>query len=130
MKKTTNVLLWIAQVLISTSLIWAAYVKLFQPIEELEIMWPWTGDVSPTFVRLTGIIDLIGALGVILPSLFRFKPTLAPIAAMGIVSLMISASIFHIYRGEASKIGFNIVFAMIAAFIAYGRWKLVPIQSK
>ena len=130
MKKTTNVLLWIAQVLISTSLTWATYVKLFQPIEQLEIMWPWTGDVSPIFVRLTGIIDLLGALGVILPSLFRFKPILAPIAAIGIVSLMISASIFHICRGEASQIGFNIVFAMIAAFIAYGRWKLAPIQSK
>lgn len=130
MKKTTNVLLWIAQVLISTSLIWAAYVKLFQSIEQLEIMWPWTGDVSPIFVRLTGAIDLLGALGVILPSLLRSKPILAPTAAMGIVLLMIAASIFHISRGEASQIGFNIVFAAIAGFIAYGRLKLVPIQSK
>ena len=130
MKKTMNVLLWIAQVLISTSLLWAACIKLFQPIEQLEIMWPWTGDVSSTFVRLTGAIDLLGALGVVLPALFRFKPTLVSIAAIGIVLLMISASIFHICRGEASQIGFNIVFAVIAGFVAYGRWKLVPILSK
>jgi putative oxidoreductase len=130
MKKTMNILLWIAQILLSTSLIWAAGVKLFQPIEQLETIWPWTGDVSRAFVRFTGVIDLLGALGVILPSLFRFKPVLAPIAAIGIVLLMIAASIFHISRGEGSQIGFNIVFAVIAAFVAYGRFKIVPIQSK
>lgn len=130
MKKTTNVLLWIAQILISTSLLWAACIKLFQPIEQLEIMWPWTGDIPSGFVRLTGVIDLLGALGVILPSVFRFKPILAPIAAIGIILLMIAASIFHISRGEGSQIGFNIVFALIAAFISYGRLKLVPIQTR
>lgn len=130
MKKTMNMLLWIAQILLSTSLIWAAGIKLFQPIEQLEIMWPWTGDVSPEFVRFTGVIDLLGALGVILPTLLRFKPVLAPIAAIGIVLLMIAASIFHISRGEGSQIGFNIVFAGIAAFVAYGRLKVAVISSK
>lgn len=130
MKKTMNILLWIAQILLSASLIWAAAVKLFQPIEQLEIMWPWTGDVPPAFVRFTGVIDLLGALGVILPSLFRFKPVLTPIAAIGIILLMIAASVFHISRGEGSQIGFNIVFAGIATFVAYGRFKLVPIQTR
>lgn len=130
MKKTMNMLLWIAQILLSASMIWAAGVKLFQPIEQLEIMWPWTGEVSPAFVRLIGVIDLLGALGVILPTLLRFKPVLAPIAAIAIVLLMIAASVFHISRGESSQIGFNIVFAGVAAFVAYGRFKLVPIQSK
>jgi len=130
MKKTMNVLLWTAQILLSVSLIWAAGLKLFQPIEQLEIMWTWTGEVSPTFVRFTGVIDLLGALGVILPTLLRFKPVLTPIAAIGIVLLMISASVFHISRGEGSQIGFNIVFAGIAAFVAYGRFKLVPIKAK
>lgn len=128
MKKVTHILLWIAQVLLSITLIWAAYLKLAQPIEQLKAMWPWTGDVPPALVRFTGVIDLLGALGVLLPSLFRFKPLLTPLAAIGIVLLMISASVFHIYRGEASQIGFNIVFGLIAAFVAYGRSRLVPIQ--
>ena len=51
MKKTTHILLWIAQILLSVSLIWAAYLKLFQSIEQLEVMWPWTGEVSPELVR-------------------------------------------------------------------------------
>lgn len=130
MKKTMHILLWIAQILLSVSLIWAAYLKLFQPIAQLETMWAWTGEVSPFFVRFTGIIDLLGGLGVILPALFRFKPILVPIAALGIVFLMISASVFHICRGEASQIGFNVVFGMIAGFVAYGRLRIAPIQSK
>ena len=123
MKKSVNALLWIAQILVAVTLAWAAFVKLSQPIEVLETMWPWTGQIPPVYVRLTGIIDLLGALGVILPSLFRFKPVLTPVAALGIVLLMLSAIVFHISRGEASQIGFNVVFALMAAFIAYGRFK-------
>lgn len=126
MKKTMHILLWVAQILLGITLIWAAYLKLFQPIEQLKVMWAWTGEVSPTLVKFTGVIDLLGALGILLPALFRFKPILVPIAALGIVLLMISASIFHICRGEASQIGFNVVFGAIAAFVAYGRfrWRL------
>ncbi len=130
MKKTTHILLWIAQILLAITLIWAAFLKLFQPISELKTMWPWTGEVSPSLVRFTGVIDLLGGLGVILPALFRFKPVLTAIAAFGIVFLMVSASVFHICRGEASQIGFNVVFGGIAAFVAYGRYRIVPIQSK
>ena len=130
MKKITHILLWIAQVLLSITLIWAAFVKLTQPIEQLKTLWPWTGEVSPALVRFTGVIDLLGALGVILPALFRFKTILVPLAAIGIVLLMISAGIFHIYRGEASQIGFNMVFGLIAMFVAYGRLKLAPIHGK
>ena len=130
MKKTTHILLWIAQILLSLCLSWAGIVKLFQPVEQLKMMWPWKGEVSQVFVKLIGIIDLLGALGLLIPPLFRFKPVLTPIAAIGIILLMITASIFHICRGESSQIGFNIVVAVISAFVVYGRLKLVPIQSK
>lgn len=129
MKKTGNVLLWIAQILVSATLLWAAFLKLIQPIETLEKMWPWAGQIAPVYVRLTGVIDLLGALGILLPSLFRFNPILTPIAALGIVLLMICAIVFHINRGEASQIGFNVVFALIAALIAYGRRKIAPSRS-
>lgn len=128
MKKTSNIILWVAQILLFTSLIWAAYLKILQPITQLQTMWPWTGEVSPAFVRFTGVIDFLGGLGVLLPALLKFKPILTPIAAVGIVLLMVSACIFHICRGEASQIGFNLIFGAIAAFVAYGRFKWVPIQ--
>lgn len=119
--KVLHITLWIAQVLLAAVLIWAAGMKLFKPIEELAIMWPWTGQVAPALVKLTGIIDILGALGLILPSLLRIKPNLTPIAAIGVIALMVCASIFHIVRGEASLIGVNIFFAIVAAFIAWGR---------
>lgn len=121
--KVLHITLWIAQVLLAAVLIWAAGMKLSKPIEELAIMWPWTGQVAPALVKLTGIIDILGALGLILPSLLRIKPNLTPIAAIGVIALMVCASIFHIVRGEASGIGVNIFFAIVAAFIAWGRLK-------
>lgn len=120
--KALNIALWVAQVILAGSLIWASMLKLFQPIEKLSAMWPWTSQIPLTLVKFTGIIDLLGAMGLILPILLQVKPKLTPIAAICIIILMICASVFHIERGEASVIGVNIVFTIMAAFIAWGRW--------
>jgi len=124
--KALHIALWVVQVVLAAGLIAGGFMKLFQPIETLAAMWPWAGEVPVALVKGTGIIDLLGALGIILPSLLRIQPKLTPIAAIGIVALMIAASIFHITRGEASQIGFNVFFAGLAAFVAWGRLKLLP----
>lgn len=121
--KVLNITLWIAQVLIALTFAWAAYMKLFSPVDKLAAMWPWTGQVSPLLVKGTGIIDLLGALGLILPGLLGVQPKLTGITAICIVVLMVVASAFHISRGEASLIGFNIFVTVFAAFIAWGRLK-------
>jgi hypothetical protein len=102
--------------------------EIIQPTEKLAAMWPWTDQVPAALVKLTGMVDLLGAVGLILPSLLHIQPKLTPIAAIGVIVLMLCASIFHIVRGEASLIGVNIVFAAIAAFVAWGRFKKVPIH--
>ena len=130
MRKTIHISAWVAQIILSASLIWAGGVKLFQPIGQLKTMWPWTGEVSPMFVKMTGIIDLLGALGLLLPALLRIKPVLTPVAALGIVLLMIVAGAFHILRGESEQIGVNIAFGIIAGFIAFARFRIAPIPSK
>ncbi len=121
--KVLNISLWVAQVLVAATLLWAAYVKLAEPVSTVAAMWPWAGEVSPVFLKFTGLVDLAGGLGLILPALLNIKPKLTPIAAVGVVVLMVCASVFHVVRGEASSIGFNIVFGLIAAFIAWGRFK-------
>lgn len=121
--KALNITLWIVQGLLAATLIWAAYMKLTQSPAQLAAMWPWAGEVSPTLVKLTGIVDLLGGLGLILPALLRIKPMLTPVAALGVIVLMICASVFHILRGEASQIGFNIVVILLAAFVACGRFR-------
>ncbi len=128
--KALNISLWILQALLAATLIWAAMMKLGKSPQELAAMWPWAGEVSPTLVKLTGIVDLLGGLGLILPALLRIKPALTPVAALGVVALMICASVFHITRGEASQIGFNVIVAAIAGFIAWGRLRKAPLANR
>jgi hypothetical protein len=118
--KILHVLLWIVQVLLSATFIWAAAMKLFKPAGELAAMWPWTA-AYPILVKVTGIIDLLAAAGLVLPGLLRIKPELVRYTAYGTVALMAAACIFHLSRGEAAVIGINVVFAAFAAFIAWGR---------
>ena len=121
--RAINIALWIAQILLAASMVWAASMKLFSPIDKLSAMWPWTAQVPVWLVKFTGVIDMLGAAGLILPALLRIKPVLTPIAAICIIVLMVCASVFHISSGEASVIGVNIVFAVLAAFIAWGRFR-------
>ena len=127
--KGLNIALWVAQGLISLTLIWAGYAKLFQPIEETAQMLPWALD-NPGLLKLTGIIDLLGGIGIVLPAMVKIQPKLTVYAAYGTIVLMIAASIFHISRGEASLIGMNIFFFALAVFVAWGRTKKVPIATK
>lgn len=126
--KAMNVILWIAQVILAVSLIWASTMKLFQPADKLAEMWPWTAE-HPSLVKLTGILDLLAGIGLVLPALLRIQPKLTIYAAYGTIALMFIASIFHITRGEASQIGVNIFFAVFAILIAWGRIKRAPITS-
>lgn len=124
-----NITLWIAQITLAAGFVWSAAMKLFQPTDKLADMWAWTADHAE-LVKLTGIVDLLAGMGLVLPALFHIQPKLTIYAAYGSVALMIAASIFHIARGETSQIGVNIFFALVAAFIAWGRQKKVPIASK
>jgi uncharacterized membrane protein YphA (DoxX/SURF4 family) len=128
--KPMHIALWTAQVLLAATLIWSGSVKLARPVAELAAMWPWAGEVPVAVVKLTAVVDLLGAIGLIFPALFRIQPKLTPVAALGIVVLMICAAVFHIARGEASSIGVNVVVGAIALFIAWGRFRKAPIQAK
>lgn len=125
-----HIALWVVQVLLAASLVWSFWTKLFQPIDKLAAMWPWAGQVPAAFVKFTGIVDLLGAVGLVLPALLRIRPQLTPIAAGCFIVLMVCAITFHVLRGEASVIGVNIVFALLAAFVAWGRFSKAPIAPK
>lgn len=120
--KTLNIALWIAQGLLALIFLWATYTKLFLSLEEASKMLPWAKD-HPSLVKFTGIIELLGAAGIILPTALKIQPKITILAAYGIIALMISASVFHISRGEVSLIGMNIFFLLLAAFVAWGRTK-------
>jgi DoxX-like family len=93
-------------------------------------MWPWAGQVPALLVKFTGFVDVLAAIGLVLPALLRIQTKLTPIAAIGVMVLMAVAGVFHIARGEASVIGVNLGFAAIAAFVAWGRMTKAPISAK
>ena len=122
--KAMHSTLWIAQIILAVLLISGTVMK-FMPIEKISAMMPWTGQLPAPIVRLLGVIDLLGAVGLILPTLLRIKPRLTSWAAIGVIALMFCAIVFHVSRGEASVIGINIVSIILAAFIAWGRFRNV-----
>ncbi|RYE25336.1 MAG: DoxX family protein [Sphingobacteriaceae bacterium] len=128
--KALHITIWVVQIVLAASFIWAAGMKLFSPVSQLAAMWPWVAEVPGSLVKFTGVIDLLGAIGLILPSVLRIRPKLTPIAALAVIVLMVCASIFHITRGETSVIGANLVFGIMAAFVAWGRFSKAPIRPK
>lgn len=112
-----NILLWVAQGLLAIILLWVGSMKLFKP-EGLS--FPWIKE-NPELVIITGIVDLLGGLGIVLPVALRIRSGFTVWAAYGIIALMIVAMIFHISRGEAQNIGVNIFFLLLAVFVAWGR---------
>jgi uncharacterized membrane protein YphA (DoxX/SURF4 family) len=115
--KWMNIGLWVAQILLGVTLVWAGAMKLFKPSD---LPWAWIKE-NPNLVTTTGILDLLAGLGLVLPMLLNIKPKLTFYASLSTVALMIGASIFHIARGEAKDIGFNVFVAVLAGFIAWGR---------
>jgi uncharacterized membrane protein YphA (DoxX/SURF4 family) len=128
--KGLHITLWIVQVLLGAMFIMAGGMKSFQPIPELAKMLPWAGAVPSGLVRFIGLSELLGGLGLLLPSLLRILPNLTPLAAWGLALIQVLAALFHISRGESSVIGMNLVLLLLAVFIAWGRTKKVPILTK
>lgn len=125
MTKTLNVICWIVQGLLAITLIWAGYTKLFTAKEALNEMWLWTA-AHPSLVMATGIFDILGGLGIILPALLKIKPQLTTYSAIGIALLMLTAAVFHISRGEVADIGINVFVFLLAGFVIWvkGRKKI------
>jgi hypothetical protein len=122
--------LWVAQALLSALFISIAYQKILTPIPELTKMMPWTGQYSVIFVRITGLVDLAGGLGILLPALTRILPRLTVLAALGCSVLQLFAIMFHLSRGEASVIPLNLVLLSLSLFVLWGRRRRVPILTR
>jgi putative oxidoreductase len=122
-----NVTLWIVQLLLAVAFGMAGIMKSTQPIAELTAAMGWPGDLPPVVVRFIGASELAAALGLVLPSATRIRPLLTPLAAMGLVIVMLLAALFHISRGEWGALPVNVVLGGLAAFVAWGRLRKAPI---
>ncbi|MBR0826602.1 DoxX family protein [Bradyrhizobium manausense] len=122
--------LWIAQALIFFVFTSAGLVKLTTPIPQLAAMMPWAGQYSEAFVRVIGLIDLAGGIGILLPALTRILPRLTVLAALGCATLQVIALVFHLSRGEAPVTPLNLVLLVLAVFVFWGRSRKAPIAAR
>ena len=127
--KGMNIALWVAQGLLAVAFILSGFMKITSPVEELAANgMTFVHHFSEGMVRFIGICEVLGGLGLILPSLGRIKPILTPTAAFGLATVMVLAIIYHLSVSE--PIVPNVILLAIAAFIAWGRIKKAPIQSR
>ena len=118
--------LWIVQGLLALLFLWAGGVKLVLPLDQL------TGPISLPgwFLRFIGVVEVLGALGLILPGLLGIRPGLTPLAAAGLVIIMIGATGLGLMTGSVVMVLSPLVVGFLAAFIAYGRWWLAPHKER
>lgn len=128
--KALNIALWIAQVAFGSLFLVAGFTKLTLPIPELAVSMNYADDIPESMMRFIGLSELLGGIGLLLPSLLRIKPVLTPLAAAGLATVMLLAIVFHIMRGEFPVVIFNLVLGSVAAFIAWGRFKKAPIAPR
>jgi hypothetical protein len=119
--KGLTIALWTAQVLLFLLFAGTGVWKLTTPIPALAAKFPWMGEVWPAFLRLTAVFDLLGGLGVLLPTLTRVKPGLTVLAALGCALFQIGAIGFHVMRGEAANTPFNFFLVALSLFVFWGR---------
>jgi DoxX-like protein len=117
-----NRALWIIQVLLAALFLFAGGMKLILPIEEMTKQIPIPG----LFLRFIAVCEVLGALGLILPWLLRIRPGLTPLAAVGLVIIMIGATVVSLEIAGTAMALFPLVVGILAAFVAYGRWLPAP----
>ena len=124
-----NIALWILQILLGVYFIFVGVNHFIIPPGLPEAM-SWMYEL-PTWLHVfSGAAEILAGLGLILPGLFKYQTRLVPLAAAGLVLVMIGAIVWHLARGEFQNIFVNLILALLAAFVAYGRWRLSPLQDR
>jgi uncharacterized membrane protein YphA (DoxX/SURF4 family) len=114
--------LWIVQVLLAALFLFAGGMKLVVPLDQLQGPVPLPG----AFIRFIGVVEVLGGLGLLLPGLLRIRPGLTPLAAAGLVIIMIGATVLGLMAGDVTMALIPLAVGLLAAFVAYGRWRLAP----
>lgn len=117
-----TVALWIVQVLLAALFLFGGVVKLMVPIEELVEQV----GVPGLLLQFVSVMEILGGLGLILPGLLKIKTGLTPLAAVGLALLMLGAVVLGLRMGDPVGASMPGVIGLLAAFVAWGRWRLAP----
>jgi uncharacterized membrane protein YphA (DoxX/SURF4 family) len=126
-RKGLHVTLWVVQVLLALLFLFAGAMKFIMPIEAMTKDMP---QMPGAFLYFIGVCEILGGLGMVLPGLLKIKTGLTPLAAAGLVIIMIGAVVIS-YQVQGPKgLPAPLVAGLLSAFVAYGRWRLVPLPQK
>ena len=122
-----NVVLWVLQALLALAFFAHGLLFLFPPASVVEQM----NALLPRWFQLfLGVAEVLAAIGLTLPGLSRIKPWLVPLAAAGIMIVLMSATILHVMRNEMSSAAITLSMFAMANFVAYMRWRVLPIRPR
>lgn len=126
-----NIGLWVVQIVLALVYGMAGFMKLSQPIDALVASgMSYAGDYPELLTRFIGTMEVLGAIGVILPAATRIAPWLTPLAALGFCIIQVLAMGLHISRGEFQVLPVNLVLLALALFLLWGRTRKAPIAPR
>lgn len=119
-----NITLWIIAGLLAAVFLFAGSNKLFIPYEKLAKVpgAGWVLDFSASFVKALGAVEILGAVGLILPALLGIAPILVGLSAVGLALIMVGAVIEEFRRHEYKHVLVNLVYLALTVFVAWGRF--------
>lgn len=124
--RRTNTLLWTAQILLALLFAFAGTMKFILPVEQMAGPMGFSGG----FLHFIGTAELLGAFGLILPGTLGIKTVLTPLAASGLVTIMIGATTLTVISMGVVQAVLPFVVGVIAASVAYGRWRVAPLSER
>ena len=122
-----NIVLWVLQALLALAFFAHGCLLLFPPAAMVDQM---NASLPRWFQLFLGVAEVLAAVGLTLPGVARVQPWLVSLAAAGVMIVMISATVFHVARGEISSAITTIVLLAMATFVAYMRWRVAPIRPR
>ncbi|WP_135458096.1 DoxX family protein [Mycobacterium sp. DL99] len=123
-----NIALWIAAIVLAAGFVGSGLMKLAVPKDKLVSSGQgWAQDVSPAAIRAIGSVEILGAVGLIVPAVTHIAPVLVPLAAIGLALVMVGAATVHARRKEWANIVVNVVLFALAVFVAWGRFGSFPL---
>jgi hypothetical protein len=117
-----NVFLWIVQAILAAIFAMSGLVKAIQPKDKLAGKYPWMRAISPAMVRFIGVMELLGAIGLVVPAAAGVASVLTPIAGTGLAVMMVLAAAMHIRRKEPSGVAVTAILFVLVALVAWGRF--------
>ena len=125
-----NIILWAVAGLLAATFLATGLLKVARSKEQIVGSGlAWAEDFPPAAIKLIGVAELLGALGLVLPALFGIAPILVPVAAVGLMLVMVGALITHARRGETQLLVVNVVLFALLAFVAWGRFGPYAFES-